>query len=307
MEEGFRHEALMYAGEHEFVGRTAAFVRDSLEAGEPILVMVTADKIEHLRAELNGETEHVEFADMSEIGRNPARIIPAWREFAARNAGRKMRVVGEPIWAERNANELVECQHHESLINAAFTDAEGFRLVCPYDTQALPDWVIQEAYCSHPAIVDGDDSTESVFYRGHDHAGHAFGDRLPEPPTMRHLLRFETFTLSAVRRFTERRAARAGLREQKKDDVVLAVNELATNSVRHAGGHGVVRSWRQGDALLFEVSDRGRINEPLVGRKRPDVFEPGGQGLFLVNQICDLVQVRSSAAGTVVRLHVTLD
>jgi anti-sigma regulatory factor (Ser/Thr protein kinase) len=296
----------MYAGEQQFVERTAAFVRDSLEAQEPILVMVTGDKVEALRAELDGETEHVEFADMREVGRNPARIIPAWRDFAARHAGHGMRGVGEPIWGERNASELVECQHHESLINAAFTDASGFRLVCPYDTETLPDWVIQEAYRSHPKIVDGDTATESAFYRGDDHAGHAFGDRLPEPPALRHVLRFETFTLSAVRRFAERRAAHAGLVETRKDDVVLAVNEVATNSVRHAGGRGVLRSWREGAALVFEVSDAGHIQEPLVGRKRPVLDEPGGHGLWLVNQVCELVQVRSSEAGTVVRLYVTL-
>jgi anti-sigma regulatory factor (Ser/Thr protein kinase) len=306
MEEGFRHEALLYAGEDEFVARTARLIRESLAAGDPALVMVTGDKIEHLRSELDGETEGVEFADMSEVGRNPARIIPGWRDFAARNPGHGVLGIGEPIWAERNAAELVECQHHESLINSAFADVGGFRLVCPYDTETLPEWVIQEAYRSHPSVIEADNTAASAFYRGDERAAHAFADRLPEPPTMRHVLRFETFTLSAVRRFAERRAAHAGVSEQKKDDIVLAVNEVATNSVRHADGRGVLRAWTTPGKLIFEITDSGWIREPLAGKTRPAPEEPGGQGLWLVNQICELVQVRSSEAGTVVRLHVAL-
>jgi anti-sigma regulatory factor (Ser/Thr protein kinase) len=301
----FRHEALMYAGEEDFVGQLAPFIRDSVDADEPILVMVTADKVARLRDAV-GDPEGVEFADMGAIGKNPARIIPAWREFAMRNAGRRMHGIGEPVWANRGPDELVECQQHESLLNKAFADAAGFRLVCPYDIRGLPESVIQEARRSHPIIVAGDLTGPSAEYRGDDKAAHSFGDPLPEPPTMRHLLRFERFTLAAVRSFAARRAARAGLAERRKDDVVLAVNEVATNSVLYGGGHGVVRSWREGESLIFEVSDRGRIEEPLVGRKRPVPGTLGGRGLWLVNRLCELVQVRSSAAGTIVRLHTSL-
>ena len=31
--------------------------------------------------------------------------------------------------------------------------------------------------------------------------------------------------------------------------------------------------------------------------------QPGGYGLWLANQLCDLVQIRSLPAGTAVRLH----
>jgi anti-sigma regulatory factor (Ser/Thr protein kinase) len=302
----FQHEAMLYAGREQFVSDTASFIREGLAADEPTLVMVTADKIGWLRDELNGEAAGVEFADMGEVGQNPGRIIPAWREFAERNAGRPMRGVGEPIWADRDPSALVECQHHESLLNAAFADAADFRLICPYDTEALPESVIAEARRSHPTMVDHGEASISGDYRGDDHAAYAFGDRLPDPPAVRHVLRFETFTLSAVRQFTERQAARAGVSRVKKDELVLAVNEVASNSVRHGGGHGILRSWRGGDSLIFEVSDEGRIDEPLVGRRRPPAGEVGGTGLWIVNQVCELVQVRSSASGTVVRLHAAL-
>ena len=83
---GFRHDALFYAGTAEFVDRTAAFIDDSVASLEPILVVVSAVKIEQLRDRLGGDPDGVRFADMAHVGQNPARIIPAWREFVAEQA-----------------------------------------------------------------------------------------------------------------------------------------------------------------------------------------------------------------------------
>ena len=58
--------------------------------------------------------------------------------------------------------------------------------------------------------------------------------------------------------------------------------------------------------MLCEISDRGRFDEPLAGRVRPAPDQPDGRGLWLVNQLCDLVQIRSSPAGNVVRLHMAV-
>ena len=84
---------------------------------------------------------------------------------------------------------------------------------------------------------------------------------------------------------------------------MTAVNEVASNSLRHAGGWGVLRVWQAEDALICEVSDDGHIDEPLVGRMRPDIGDRGGRGLWMVNQLRELVQVRSTGTGTTVRMH----
>src|SRR4051794_9640747 len=84
--EGFLHEAYLYAGDDEFVAGIGAFARDAVDAGEPILVMVGARKLDLLRDELGHVARHVEFGDMERVGANPARIIPAWQDFVAANA-----------------------------------------------------------------------------------------------------------------------------------------------------------------------------------------------------------------------------
>jgi anti-sigma regulatory factor (Ser/Thr protein kinase) len=72
----------------------------------------------------------------------------------------------------------------------------------------------------------------------------------------------------------------------------------------HGGGGGTLRLWSEGDDLLAEVEDQGLIEEPLVGHLRPEISQEGGRGLWLANQLCDLVQIRSGVGGTRVRLHV---
>ena len=90
----------------------------------------------------------------------------------------------------------------------------------------------------------------------------------------------------------------------RTDECVLAVSEIATNSVLYGGARGILRTWIDDGRLVYEISDRGRILEPMIGRVRPTAGQIGGRGLWLANQLADLVQVRSTGRGTVVRLHI---
>jgi anti-sigma regulatory factor (Ser/Thr protein kinase) len=298
----------MYAGPDEFVVRMTAFLRDGVAAGEPTLVVVGAAKIARLRAELGADADRVLFADMADVGANPARIIPAWREFVAEHGGggRPLRGIGEPIHPERSATELVECHRHEALLNLAFADTPSFWLVCPYDTDALPAEVVETARRTHPAVVAGGVAQESALFDGAAAIAAPFADPLPAPPAHARAMDVSLDALAAIRRFVAAHAEGV-LSRERADDLLLAVNELATNSVRHGGGRGVLRIWRQPDALVCEVSDAGRIEQPLAGRVRPRLGQVGGYGLWLANQLCDLVQVRAFATGGVVRLHMRLD
>jgi anti-sigma regulatory factor (Ser/Thr protein kinase) len=304
----FRHEALLYAGEDGFMEGALSFLRGGLEGGEPMLVAVSERKIGLLRSELGADADAVAFLDMAEVGANPARIIPAWQEFVGSRAApdAPVRGIGEPIWAERSAVELVECQRHESLLNLAFAGASAFRLLCPYDTGALGPDVLEEAFRSHPHLVEDGVERDSPACRDLAAVAAPFDVPLPEPPPGTEELPFEPGTLSAVRGFVARHGLRAGLSTARAGDLVLATGEIAGNSVRYGGGGGVVRAWSEEGTALVEVRDSGRIADPLAGRRRPAEAQVGGWGMWLANQLCDLVQVRTLAGGTVVRLHMRL-
>jgi anti-sigma regulatory factor (Ser/Thr protein kinase) len=303
--DAFRHAALFYAGEQAFVDATAAFIRDGVNAGEPTLVVVSAHKIRLLRAELGSVAEGVMFADMSDVGTNPGAIISAWDDFVSTNAaeGLRMRGIGEPVWAGRTDAELIECRNHEALLNLAFAEAQGFWLVCPYDVDTLTEDVVDDARGTHPLVIEGGAEETSPVYRADGIAGSMFGEPLEEPPASAYEVAFEQDSLPAMRAFVGELAFDAGILGARRDDLLLAVNELATNSIRHGGGEGVLRVWHEGFSLVCEVSDTGRIEPPLTGRFRPPPGGLSGYGLWLVNQVCDLVQVRSRGRGNVVRMR----
>ncbi|MCA1832402.1 MAG: sensor histidine kinase, partial [Actinobacteria bacterium] len=209
------------------------------------------------------------------------------------------------IWADRTPDELVECERHEALLNVAFTGGAPWRLMCPYDVTALDPAVIQEAGRNHRFLFTNDRFRESAFYRDADEAAKPFDKPLPEPKGALRQMTFDVSGLDGVRLFAAAEATGFGLDAMRIDDLVLAVNEIATNSLRHGGGSGSLRTWRTGDTLVCEVRDHGRIEEPLVGRERPVPDQEGGYGLWLANQLCDLVQIRTFADGSVVRLHMS--
>jgi anti-sigma regulatory factor (Ser/Thr protein kinase) len=306
LDEAFRHEALFYSGEEEFVRRMSSFIRQGLDVGEPVLVLVIAPKIELLRAELGRDAERVMFGDMSEIGRNPGRIIPVWREFVAGYAkdGGRVRGIGEPIWATRTAEELVESQRHEALINLAFTGAPAW-VLCPYDLDSLEPAVIDEAFRSHPIVTSGGSDGPSPTYSGLAQIDRPFADPLDEPAQASDPMMIRIGSLTEMRGFVADRAMDFGLAPGRVEDLVLAVNEVATNSLRHGVGHVSLRHWSQGDDLTFEVADEGRISGPLVGRQRPTIDQDSGYGLWIANRLCDLVQLRSFETGSVVRLRMS--
>ena len=197
----FRHEALFYDGEGEFLDGTLQFIGGALAAGEPALIMLREERSRPLEAALGADAARVHFADMREFGRNPARIIPAWREFLERHApdGRPVRGVGEPIWPGRSPAELTECQRHESLLNLAFGDGHGWRLLCPYDAGALDDELLRAAWRSHPRVAQNGATRTSDAYLDAPGVGEPFDGALPAPGAESHEVTFTSEQLTTLR------------------------------------------------------------------------------------------------------------
>jgi hypothetical protein len=184
---------------------------------------------------------------------------------AVSGGGRHARGIGEPIWAARTPAELVECQRHETLLNLAFAGVPAWWLLCPYDTGALGPDVLEEAEQSHPYLSERGAARERAGYRGLAQAAEPFAAPLPDPPIPPAELGFGPGSLAGLRELVSRQATAASLDPARTADLVLAVDEVATNSLRH-----------------------------------------GGRGLWMVNQLCDLVQLRSFPDGAAVRVHVYL-
>jgi anti-sigma regulatory factor (Ser/Thr protein kinase) len=325
------HEAVVYHDPREYLDLNVPFLRDGVAAGEPTLAVVPREHVDLLAGALGPASGSVRLVDAGEAARNPARLIPLWRKLVDDGGGSAVRGICEPVWSGRRPDELSEVLLHEALVDVAFADRPPLRLRCPYDASALDAAVVDAGCARHPSAgrggtgdartgrtrrsVTSSGGTTDNSGNGGPGPGHLtpatamaeFSRPLPPPgPDVGSVETVEFARLAAVRRLrtlVTERALRLGIGEERAADLVLAAHEVAVNSLRHGGGRGTLRVWTDGTVLVCEISDAGHIEQPLVGRVRPLPSQLSGRGVWLANQLCDLVQLRSSPAGTVVRLH----
>ncbi|HEY6748137.1 MAG TPA: sensor histidine kinase [Mycobacteriales bacterium] len=295
----YRHEAFLYRGDDDFLDGVVPFVRDGLAAGQPVMVALRGTRTRPLKDALGPDGSEVLFVDMTELGHNPARIIPGWRRFLDehRADGRPVRGVGEPIWPGRRPAEVAEAQLHEALLNVAIDPDTPMWLRCPYDVSALTEAELAEAARSHPILVDTGDLRGSRSYGGMQHVEDLLAADLPEPePTVDGIALPAGGT--AVADLVNAHAAAADLESEKAWALALAVRAVAASDVPGC----TLRVWTEPAALICEVRDPEPVVNAMAGRVQPRDAEPDERGLWLANQMCDLVQVRSTPDGSTIRI-----
>jgi len=300
---GFCHEAFFYADDDEFLAGAVPFLEAGLSSGEAVIAALPEPRRELLRGALGPLAEEMALYPMEEIGRNPGRLISAWQCFLQNNAGAPgVRGLGEPAHPGRSAAELEECERHERLVNLAFAQEKGLTVMCPYDTSALDDDVLTGAERSHSRCASPEGKSPSPHFT----LDGLLEGSLPQPDRPTLSLGFGKTDLRTVRQAVASLARSVGLSSRRNEDFVLAVCEAATNSIQHGGGEGSLAIWREDEKLVCDIHDAGQITNPLAGRERPPVDQVGGRGLWIANELCDLVQIRSGEQGTHVRLRMEI-
>jgi anti-sigma regulatory factor (Ser/Thr protein kinase) len=300
---GLRHLAFFYSGLAEYRSQILRCVRASMARDEPVFIALPGDRALLLGAELDGEPGELACLDIADMGTNPARIIPELRAFTDKHSGQRVLMIGESLWPGRPPAEAREAIRHDALINLAFARIPA-TIVCAYDVTGLPPSAISDARYTHPEhLVDGETETAPGHAPTWDIP--AGCDRpLPPPPASAETLGYRG-DLAPVRRMVESHARRTLLSPDRIADLVLAASEVAANTLGHTASGGTFQVWHDADEILCQAHDQGWITDPLAGRVRrgPD---GRGHGLYLVNHVCDLVELRTGQAGTTIRMHMRL-
>jgi len=299
------HLALFYDGDQDYLDGIFRLLDPALAAGEPIVAAVPPERARLLRSRLNEAADKLRILDMHEVGRNPSRIIPEVEGMLAGCEGARLHYVGEPIWPGRSQEEIREATRHEALINLAWPGAP-ITVLCPYDAAALGQEVLANAEQTHPYLIRHGETQRSKAYHGPT-IPQGCDEPLPAPPPHSRSMTVTTDGLSDVRGLVAAVAASAGLGADRTDDLLLVASELGSNAIRHGDGAATIHVWRGANAVICQVQDGGRMADPLAGRRMPVPKVLGGLGLWMVNQLCDLVEARTGAHGTTVRARVRLD
>lgn len=297
----FVHPALFYHGDGEYLAGTVPFITDGLTAGDPVAVAVPEAHIALLRSALGTAAERVRLVDMTVVGRNPGRIIPGvLRDFADRHPDRHVRIIGEPVWPRRTADEYRACLRHEALINHSFT-GRAVTMLCPYDADGLDGDVLADAARTHPVLLDREGERDSARYAP-DAVLMDCNQPLPAPWASERFV-VDAAGLPGLRRVVAAFGQRQGLPPDRAEDLVLVLTELATNSVEHAGSPATVLLGRTADRVVCQVRDTGYIADPLAGRRPAVPDQRRGRGLLLVNHLSDLVRGHSRPGATVTEVQ----
>jgi anti-sigma regulatory factor (Ser/Thr protein kinase) len=301
-EDQLSHAALLYRDQAEYLRAVAAFVDQGLDAGEAVMVALPREDLDEIASVVKRSQHNIHLTAIDDLGGNPRRIIPAIIEFVREHASGPARFVGSAVWPGRPHYELAEATRQDALLNAGLS---GFQLkvLCPYEVVALPDTVVRDVWRTHPVVIaDGQPQASSHYC---DPVDLCANDGWPlESPPETLLFVAPVADLSKLKSLVYEAALNAELAVEAAEDLVMAVNEVATNSVLFAPGTGFLTMWNgnSGD-LVCEVWDAGRMADPLAG-----CYPPGpdfdARGLWLVNQLCDLVEIRSGEQGTQVRMRV---
>jgi anti-sigma regulatory factor (Ser/Thr protein kinase) len=130
---------------------------------------------------------------------------------------------------------------------------------------------------------------------------------LQDPPADAIQLEFGIADLSAVRQLLGEFGRDAEVADERLEGFVLAVHEVAANSIVHGGETGHLGLWRGVRKLVCEIQSRSRITDPAAGTELPPHDETGGRGLWIANQLADRLEIRTSALGSAVRLELDFE
>ena len=302
--DSLHHAAFLYRTPAEFSMVVLDFIEAGVSADEAVLVAAAGPRLRRLRAQLNGLGKLLTWADTAGTGTNPRRMTAAIRSFADEHRGQSVRCVQEPAWYSRSGEELCEAIRHEALMNLVLAGRPA-TMLCAYDLRRDAG-TIGSVERTHPVVIQEGRWRASGSYTAEAVIPAECDEPLSPPPRGAVKLAYRR-DQAAVRRLTAEHARQAGLSPDRAGDLVIAVGELTGNTLAHTTGPGTLTIWVASGEIICQVEDTGQISDPLVGTRRPDpaAYERGA-GLWVVNQLCDLVQMRTGPGGTTFRVHMRL-
>ncbi len=298
-----RHQALLYHGPEDFTGTVGSFIRTGLAAGERVLIVLPAGRLNWVRREPGLSDRGVRLADAADFYASLGRATRALTDWlrAQAAAGRGARVVAEQDLTGRPPPEILAYLRAEAAANVVY-QAFSLSLLCPFGA-ALPGPVLADVRRTHPELLDAGAVTDSSSFGD---PGQFIRERslVTDPPLSAGSIGFGSpGDLARVRRFLRIRLATAGLDGEAVQIMITAVGEVVTNALVH--GRAPRRLWvyPDGEYLVCHVYDSGPgLADPLAAYQIPEPQALHGHGLWLARQVADSVEVASDHTGTHVRV-----
>jgi anti-sigma regulatory factor (Ser/Thr protein kinase) len=299
---GALHEAVLYSAPDELADRLVPRLLPSLHDGAPVVAVLDETTRAELRRALGDAAGQVAFPDPAVVHRVPPFTVAARWARLSRHVTSPM---GRATVVGQHVEGLPGCgDNHWARLDIALNVAVvglPITVLCPYRTDD-PDLARVEA--THPRLVTATGMVSSGSYRPPVEALVEYPPPPPPelgPPAAE--LSFGPDGLGELRHLVAEVVGRSGTAPDRVADLVLAVNEIGSNSIEHGAGEGRLRLWMTDEAVTAEIAYGGSADLPFPGMVAPSAVGIRGRGLWLASELCDVLQVWSDSVGTVVRLR----
>lgn len=294
----FAHEVLLYGSDAELRRRVVPFVEQALTADQPVLVVAGAEVRSLLLDHFGqGVQDFAVFADADERWVGAAQTMAWYRDSLAPLArARPCRLLAEPTWMAQPWGEV--WVRYDAVANDLFADLSCYSL-CVHDRRKVPQPLLDAALQVHPLVWGGTQPVTSPDYLPTDEFLRSVEPGWDPVPTARES---KVVSGAAEARSLVASAMPRPAREGVREDVTLAVNELVINAIA-ASGAAEVSHWRDGESMVWQVSDDGPgMHAATAGYLPPPAEEIGGRGLWIARTLADEAVVRPDGPGTAIRL-----
>jgi anti-sigma regulatory factor (Ser/Thr protein kinase) len=301
------HTAGFYGSHPALIAQIEPLAVAALDRGEPVVVGVrpiTEEALQHLLG------DSVELIPLVQ----PDGADPCSGQTVADRRARQLRTL-----TEGGARPITVIAEHisrfdgsdgsfwtelDAAMNVALSELP-ITLTCFFPELSLHQQIIEGARRNHEQLlVDGWPRTNPEYEAPRDVLAvlPAAAPEVLGPPDL--TLHFGAWQLHEMRAEVQQALVDAGCELDHAEDVVLAVNEVATNAVEHGSSEAELYLWTGGE-LVCEVHDRGVLADPLPGLQAPHPAHPRGRGLWIARQLCDLLHIWGDTSGTHVRMRTT--
>jgi len=296
------HEALFYESAGDLVSGVVPFLTEGLAAGDDVVLACTEENNRAV-AEALGRDRRVVLLPRPEVYGKAVTAVEYFRELTqsrVRAGARQVRVVCQ-VGASSGTGS--QCRRFEALSNYVLSPLPLWR-VCAYDVGALPADLVAAAEATHPYLRRaGAPAANPAYVEPAELLRQPDPDVAPLPGREPDLALHDVRDLRRLARRVLETLAAARFDRERADDLLLVLNEVATNGLRHGEPPVDVLLWAGAERVDCTVTDRGPgIDDPLVGYLPGggEVLPEGRFGLWLARRLCDdLVTARSSEGFTV--------
>jgi anti-sigma regulatory factor (Ser/Thr protein kinase) len=307
----YRHDALLFDSDDRLIEVAVPFLLEGLEAGEAAVVATSPRTADVLRDAVHGHPlVHVLTRGDVYRARTPT-AITTFRQLAEQRSAdgaARVRVVGEVDFGPTERDWL-EWQRYEAVINHALAAWPLWGL-CVFDTQRLPDPVLESAMRTHSGVVTTDGRAPNPHFT--PPAEYVRALPVPAEPledTTPRLAALDVTDFIGLRHAVAAELASVDGPRDAIEDYLLAVDEMSSNAARHGRPPISLRLWVSTDRLVCTIADRGPgWDDPFAGYgpAHGEDLSRGGMGLWLARQLCDHVDITTDGDGTRVRLTLRL-